>query len=252
MGLSPSESGKSFFGPLAAVAAGIILCLAGCNGVTATGRNSEGVRMFQQGRYQDALREFQEASYADASNPDSYYNLAATYHRTGRLYNRPADLKQAEDLYNQCLDRKPDHRDCYRGLAVLLAEQGRSDEAFRLLQGWVDRQPGSADAKIELARLFDEMGERNAAKAHLLEALAIDPDNTRALVAIGRVRESLGEHGPALAAYQRAWAQDNRQPELAARIASLQAATIPPSGGYPAPNGDTTIRWVNGPNATRR
>ena len=87
------------------------------------------------------LKQFQEATYADPNNADAYYNLAATYHRIGKVEHRQADLDQAETYYNLCLDRNDNHTDCYRGLAVLLAEQGRNDEAFRLVEGWVQRQP---------------------------------------------------------------------------------------------------------------
>jgi len=109
--------------------------------------------MYQQGYYQGALQQFQQAMATDPNNPDGFYNLAATYHRLGKLNNRRQDLDQAEGLYNQCLDRDPNHRDCYRGLAVLLLDEQRSDEAKRLLQGWATRNPMSAAPKVELARI---------------------------------------------------------------------------------------------------
>ena len=180
-----------------------ILACTGCEGIIAQSRNSEGVQLYQQAQYQAALREFQEATYSDPSNADAYYNLAATYHRIGRLEHRQADLNQAETCYNLCLDRNANHTDCYRGLAVLLAEEGRKEAAFRLIGGWVERSPDVADAKIELARLNEEFGNRQAAKEQLIEALAIQPDNPRALTALGKIREDSGETGQALANYQR-------------------------------------------------
>ncbi len=93
-------------------------------------RNAEGVRLYQQARYQDALREFQGTAYDDPNNADAYYNLAMTYHRIGRLEHSQADLNQAECYYNQCLDRDPNHTECYRGLAVLLAQEGRKETHF--------------------------------------------------------------------------------------------------------------------------
>ena len=214
---------------------GILLTLTGCGGFNAQGRNAEGVRLFQQAQYQEAVKQFQEATYSDPNNADAYYNLAATYHRLGRLEHHKTDLDQAETNYNLCLDREPGHTDCYRGLAVLLAEQGRKDEAFRLLEGWVQRQPGSADAKIELARLNDEYGNRQAAKEYLIEALAAAPDNPRALTALGKIREETGDKAQALANYQRSLWQDNRQPEVAARLTALQ------NGAAPAANPGTRV-----------
>jgi tetratricopeptide (TPR) repeat protein len=152
------------------------------------------------------------------------------------LENRQSDLDQAENYYNQCLDRDPNHAECYRGLAVLLAEQGRNEEAFRLLEGWADREPGAADAKIELARLFEEYGDRSAAKEHLLEALQVEPNDPRALAALGKIREDMGEPGQALVDYQRSLWHDRFQPQVASRIAALRSITpsplsIGPDGG---------------------
>ena len=205
------------------LAAALPLAAAGCGGFAAQGRNAEGVRLFQKDRYQEALKQFQEATYSDPNNADSYYNLAATYHRIGRIEHRQSDLDQAETYYNLCLDRNASHTDCYRGLAVLLTQQGRNEEAFRLVQGWVDRQPGLADAKVELARLNEEFGNRQVAKEHLIEALAVQPDNPRALTALGKIREDAGDKAQALANYQRSLQYDNRQPQVASRVASLQS-----------------------------
>lgn len=209
------------------ILAGLTLLFSGCGGITASGRNAEGVRLFQQSQYDQALRQFQEASYADPNNADAYYNLAATYHRLGKANNQSGDLEKAETYYNLCLDRNRNHADCYRGLAVLLAEQNRSQEAFRLVEGWVSQQPTSADAKIELARLSEEFGDRNSAKQHLIEAITIQPDNPRALAALGKIREDLGDTAQALANYQRSFWYDSRQPQIASRISALQSTTNP-------------------------
>jgi tetratricopeptide (TPR) repeat protein len=137
------------------LAALLPLLAAGC-GLNAKTQNAAGVRMYQQGFYQGAQQRFQQAIYNDPMNADSYYNMAATLHKIGRVNQSQAELDQAESFYNQCLDHSPNHRDCYRGLAVLLSEQGRSEEAFRLMQGWCMRSPALPDAKIELARLHQE------------------------------------------------------------------------------------------------
>jgi tetratricopeptide (TPR) repeat protein len=210
----------------------------------AVGQNADGVRMFQQGYYQGALDRFQRAVQSDPNNPDGYYNLAATYHRTAKLHGQEADYQRAESFYRQCLDRAADqHAECYRGLAVLLVERGRREEAFQLLRGWAGRQPAQTAPQIELARLFEESGDPDSAKQHLIDALAIDPNDARALTALGQLREQSGETRQALANYQRSLAINRFQPQVAARVASLQAAAAP----APTPPGGT--RTVNTPSA---
>lgn len=212
-----------------------LLSASGCGSFASQGMNAEGVRLFDQSRYQESIRQFQQAVFSDPNNADAYYNLASAYHRLGTVENRPADLLQAERYYNQCLDHAPDHRECYRGLAVLLSQQGRATEAFRLLEGWVDRSPGSPEPKVELARLCEETGDRAAAKQHLIDALKVDERNARALAALGRIREQMGETQEAMLAYQRSLTYDRFQPDVRNRLAAIQATTSPQVWGQGQP-----------------
>lgn len=194
----------------------------GCGSFSARGMNAEGVRLFQQSQYREAMQQFQQAIAADPANADGYYNLAAAYHRLGKAERRQSDLEQAERTYHTCLDRAPEHRECYRGMAVLLVEQNRTEEAFRLLEGWADRYPTSPDARIELARLLGEFNDRKGAEEQLVRALNADPDNSRAWAALGKIREEMGDRGQALTNYQRSLYLNRFQPDVSARVASLQ------------------------------
>jgi len=210
------------------------LVLSGCQSLVSEGQNTEGTRLFQQGNYQAALQRFQQAAASNPNDPDSYYNLASTYHQLGRIESRAEYLKQAENYYNQCLDHAPDHVDCHRNLAVMLAEQGRSTEAFRLLQRWVDGSPTVADARVELARLYEDYGDASQARSQLQSAVAIDPRNSRALAALGRLYEQAGEQAQALAVYERSLGINPVQADLAQRAGALRVA-LAPRGGVPTP-----------------
>lgn len=206
---------------LAVCGALVLLSLAtGC----AQSQNSSGVKLFQAGNYPAAMAKFQQALATDPQNADAYYNLAATHHRMGKVNNNKAELDQAEGLYHQCLDHNPNHADCYRGLAVLLVEENRSGDAFKLLEGWATRNPGMSEPKIQLARMYEEFSDKAAAKEQLVEALGTDPYNARALAALGRLHESSGNPSQALAVYERSLWHNSAQPELAARVASMRTA----------------------------
>jgi tetratricopeptide (TPR) repeat protein len=208
--------------------------------------NVEGVRLYQQGNYQQASDRFQHAISEDPTSPAGYYNLAASLQQTGTLYNRPADLQQAEVLYNQCLERNPNDADAHRGLAVLLCDTQRQPEAFRLLNSWAAANPNSPEPKIELARLLEETGQPEQAKTQLVEALTVDPHNARALTALGRLRDQSGDHSQALSDYQRSLAVNRFQPEVAARVAQLQAAASPITTAAPTPSAEprTASGWT--------
>ena len=229
----------------AALALSLVVAL-GCSQFSAQALNAEGVRLYQAGQYQQAADKFQRAVASDPKGATGYYNLAAALHKSGKLTGNNADLQQAERLYNQCLEYDPNHTECYRGLAVLLAETGRTDASFRLLEGWAARSPHLPDPRIELARMLEETNNTQMASVRLVEALAIDPHNSRALTALGRLREVSGDRTQALANYQRSLALNRFQPEISARVAALQAsgAGLPASPLIaPTPETRTAEQW---------
>ena len=224
----------------------LLLGVAGGCGVASQGMNAEGTRLYQQGSYQQALERFQQAIANDPQNADGYYNVASTYHRLGKLNRDPNLLAQAEIFYNQCLDHNPNHTDCYRGLAVLLAETNRPDATMRLLERWVMQNPTNADAKIELARVMDEYGNKEMAKQRLLEALTSEPNNTRALTALAKLREDEGNALQAMQIYQRSLELNRFQPQVASRLSTLQSTygQLPASAtGLSAQVASEPIQW---------
>ena len=202
------------------------------------GQNTLGVRLYQQGRYPEALQQFQTAQRSDPSDPDTYYNLATTYHKLGVAQKDAQLIEQSESLYNQCLDLQPNHVDCHRGLAVLLAESGRPDSAMGLLKNWATANPGMSDPRIELASLYQEYGQTKTAEQYLDEALALNPNDSRAWTARGQMREASGDLGQALQNYQQSLAINSLQPDLYQRVASLNVkiAQNAVSGTQPAGN----------------
>ena len=184
-------------------------------------QNGTGVALYQQGRYAEALQTFEQAKQTDPTNPDTYYNLASTYHRLGTSAKDQKMLDNAEAIYNQALELSPNHVECHRALAVLLVETGRSDKAFTLLKRWAQANPNVSDARVELAKLHQEFNQTKIAEQYLDEALAMDPNNARAWAERGRLRENSGELMQAVQNYQQSIAINSSQPDLYQRIGSL-------------------------------
>jgi tetratricopeptide (TPR) repeat protein len=205
--------------------------------------NNGGVTQYQQGQFQTAVAKFQQSVTTDPTNADSYYNLAATYHQMARQTGDQAMYAQAEQLYNQCLDRDPKHEqvECYRGLAVLLVETNRQDKAFTLMKGWASSAPQVAAARVELARLYEESGDPQTAAIYLSQALQINPNDSRALAALGKMREQSGDVQQALANYQRAYQLNPQQPGVAERLAALQRPAALPTNPAATPAGMSPV-----------
>ena len=209
----------------------------GCTNFVANRNNADGVTLFQRGQYQEALVQFQAATYADPGNADGYYNLGATYHRLARTPNQSNYLAQAESCYRQCLERDPNHRDCHRGLAVLLIEENRTNDAFTLMQTWAAQSPSLAEPRVELARLYEEFGNKEAAANNLAEAVRLNPRDARHWAAMGKVREEMGDNVQAFTDYQQSLAINPNQPDVAARANALQTALAHQPLVLPAPPG---------------
>lgn len=224
----------------------LLLISSGCGMVT-TGQNMQGVRLYRQGQLYGAMEKFQNAMAADPEDADSYYNLAAALHQMGKRNNNPKALKQAEQLYNECLNRDPEHTDCHRALAVLLVETDRSDRAFVLMKNWATRSPDNPEARVELARLYHEFGDLKTAELQLQQALQLDQTNERAWTAMAWLRESNGNYQQALANYQRAYALNGYNPSLVGRIAALNTATGGAASGNTVSGGTRTVDATSAP-----
>lgn len=229
-----------------------LIGVAWCTGCTTSNRNAEGIRYFGQAQYDRAMTAFQAALSADPENPDSYYNIAATYHQSAKISLQSGLAAQAQQQYDQadqyyrlCLAKNPNHTAAYRGLAVLFMECRHPEAAFNLLLGWEQANPTSTEPKIELARLYQEFAQictqqgraEDAANCqattlqYLEKVLTVDPGNFRALRALGHLKEQGGDIVGAISDYRRSLQSNPGQKDLETRITALEQG----AGYTPAP-----------------
>lgn len=193
----------------------------GCS-ITSDGWNAQGVQAFQRGDHRGAVQKFQYALNADSSNSDSFYNLGRVYHEIGKKNGDDAFLLEAETLYNRCLDLSADHVDGHRGLAVLLVDTGRKQEAFALLNNWAKDRPSMSQPRVELARLYEEQGDLQTARLHLESAVKLNANNARAHTALAAISERQGDIRTAYQAYQKSLMVNPNQPNVGKRLALVR------------------------------
>ena len=217
----------------------LILLTLGC---ASQNQTAEGMRSYGQARYDAALTAFQAAHNANPNNPDTLYNIAATYHQSARaslrLGNAAAALQQYEQAvqyYQLCLARDPNHADAHRGLSALHMDRQNGEAAYQLLVDWYHRNPVAVEPKLELARHYHEFMQiclaqgrieeaqtcRDAAEIYLQRVLQTETDNLRALRALGFLKEQSGDIAGAVSEYQRALHAHPHQKDLEERIAAL-------------------------------
>jgi tetratricopeptide (TPR) repeat protein len=219
-----------------------ILVLFFCIGCTSYNKNSEGLRYLGQARYNEAKASFEAALKVEPNNADTYYNLATTYHQSGKISLQSGQSADAQLQYDQALRNyqlsltySPNHTEAHRGLAVLYMETQNADAAFKLLIDWYNTNVTSAEPKIELARLYQEYAQicqlqnrtdiakecLDSAVKMLQSVLVTEPSNYRALRALGYLKEQNGDLQGAIADYQHSFQSNPQQKDLENRITAL-------------------------------
>lgn len=112
----------------------------------------------------------------------------------------------------------------------MLTEQGRTAEAYDLLQTWAQTQPYLPEPHLELAALQQKTGDLTGAEQSLRQALAVNPQHPQATAHLANVYQQTGRVADAAQLYQRSLAANPYQPAVQAHLAELQM----PNGASPA------------------
>ena len=207
--------------------------------------NTEGVRYYGQAKYDAAITAFQSSLQANPSDPNTLYNIAATYHQSARSSLRSGhtaaaqqQYERADQYYQLCLAKAPNYTNAYRGLSSLYMDRQQGESAYQLLRNWYNANPTATEPKLEFARFYQEFAQicmvqgrtddaqryRDATTTLLQQVLATEPTNYRALRALGYLKEQSGDIAGAVSEYQRSLQANPQQQDLANRVVALTGA----------------------------
>jgi len=203
----------------------------GCTNMTAEGRNSQGVKYYQQARYDMAISEFQNAVTQNPDSPQGYYNIGMIYHKMGQQSREATYYAQAEQYYKLCLSKNSNHEVCRQKFAELLFETGRCVEAFNFLHDWEEGNRHAAAPKLAMAKLYQDAGRPEDALSYLNAAALKEPQNAQVYNALGKFREAYGDTVLALENYRVSYQINPTQQEIATKIAQLSGQAINGSNG---------------------
>jgi tetratricopeptide (TPR) repeat protein len=200
-----------------------LVLLGGC--VSAVGRQTrelteDGVRLFKAGRYKEASQTFEAALALSPGEPALLYDL-------GECYERSGNVVRAEQLYNDCIFREPDHPECRHALCVLLVKQKRQGEARQMVETWLKQSPSCASAYAEDGWLWHQAGDLPKAHSRFQDALKFDPVNRRALLELGQLFEETNRPDRALVMYERADRAYPNHPDIKPHLDALRNANVP-------------------------
>jgi predicted Zn-dependent protease len=136
----------------------------------------------------------------------------------GYVADHQDQLDRAAGFYQRAIAADPNSFESHLGLGLLLARQGKKDEAHAELLAATTLDPGAAGPALKarawraLARLDapspDGEGNASMASNELLEALKLTPETTEDTLLAADLAEASDQHDTAEAAYRRVLAAD--------------------------------------------
>jgi len=146
-------------------------------------------------RYQVATEHFLETLELSPDHASALVDLAAIEENTGRF-------EQAAEHYRQALAQGP-NPGAQRGLASLLAKQGKQDEAVKMLIELAEADVQDAKSRYQLGLVLMQAGDCEGAVGQFQAVSKIDTTHTGALMNLGNCLNRLGRTEEAQQAMER-------------------------------------------------
>jgi tetratricopeptide (TPR) repeat protein len=187
-----------------------------------------GLLLLQSRRAEEAASTLQQATRLQPDDGDAWFNLGKALALMGQgraadeAFERSFELKperktlalaaehqqqgrpeQAERLLRELLRSQPDNVDALRLLGVLSLAAGRPLEAERLLLRATRLAPDYADAQLDLGRACKEQQKLADAIAALERAIALEPGNFLGYFMLASVLSPAARTDDAIAAYRK-------------------------------------------------
>jgi tetratricopeptide (TPR) repeat protein len=131
----------------------------------------------------------------------------------------------AEATLRSSLERSPGHPLAREWLAIVLAGQGRSEDAVRVLRELLAEEPDRPEPRFNLARLLlDRDGAAEEAAGHLRRVLELRPNQVAAWEYLGAAHLALDRPAEAADALRQALALDPARTDAYLRLADALVA----------------------------
>jgi tetratricopeptide (TPR) repeat protein len=150
------------------------------------------IALARDGKVDAAIASYEAVLATAPGVPLVHYNLGATYKKKG-------DLAKAEASMRKALELDPGFLDGYVGLATLLAESGKQDQAIEAVRQGVAANPQSGRLQFALGVLAEGKGDSATAKEAFLKVEELDPQNVEAEYHLATVALNMNDKAEAIA-----------------------------------------------------
>ncbi|MFP4345034.1 MAG: tetratricopeptide repeat protein [Anaerolineales bacterium] len=138
-----------------------------------------GALAYQMGDLEEAVSQFQAALELEPEDPDTHYQLGATYLQLALPpTGGPPDstlLAQAEGEFNRALELAPGKAEALVGLGNVYLQQGNFEEAIEALEQALEKNPEMPEALFALGGAYLQTGQISEARDALQRFLETNP-----------------------------------------------------------------------------
>lgn len=146
----------------------------------------------REGKLDEAIAAYEGIAATAPGIPLVHYNLGAAYKKKGDLAKAEAEMRRACEM-------DPLFVDGYVGLATLLAESGKQDEAIEVIRQGAAANEQSGRLQYALGVLAEGKGDAATAKQAFLKAEELDPQNVETQYHLATVALNMNDKAEAIA-----------------------------------------------------
>jgi len=150
------------------------------------------------------------------------------YNDIGSLYLLLKDKDKARELFNKSVEQKKDFVFANINLALLLENEGKTNEAISKLEWLLSSNPREASVLFHLGRLYYNEGEIERAITQFKTAISLDPYYSNARYALGLAYEKQGKIQQAIDELEIVAQLNPNNKEIANKLASLKRGSSQP------------------------
>ena len=168
---------------------------AGTPGVDATKLAADinaAIALARDGKTDAAIASYEAILTTAPGVPLVHYNLGAAYKTKGDVAKAEASIRKAVEL-------DPGFVDGYVGLATLLAEAGKPDQAIEAIREGATANPKSGRLQYALGVLAEGKGDGATAREAFLKAEELDPVNVETQYHLATVALNMNDKAEAIA-----------------------------------------------------
>jgi len=146
----------------------------------------------REGRLDEAVAAYEAVLASAPGVPLVHFNLGTTYKKKG-------DIPKAEAAMRRSFELDPLFVDGYVGLATVLAESGKQDEAIEVIRQGTAANEKSGRLQYALGVLAEGKGDTATAKQAFLKAEELDPQNVETQYHLATVALNMNDKAEAIA-----------------------------------------------------